>query len=93
MSLFAVLLPAENPNLVTAIKEKFPDPDNYQITPTQWIISAKGTAKQISETLGISGKDPSTGNAVILTIVDYWGRADASLWEWMRVNMEKGADG
>ncbi len=91
MGLFAVLLPEENPKIITAIKEKFSD--NYQVTPTQWIISTKGTAKQISDTLGISGKEPPTGDAVILTIAGYWGRAEPNLWEWMKVKMEEGADG
>jgi len=91
MSLFAVLLPEENPKLVAAIEEKFSD--HYQVTPTQWIISVKGTAKQISDTLGVSGKEPPTGEAVILTIAGYWGRADTNLWEWMKVKMEERADG
>ena len=52
MSLFAVLLPKENPELVKIIKEKFPE--HYEITPTQWIISAKGTVKQVSDNVGVS---------------------------------------
>jgi hypothetical protein len=91
MSLFAVLLPAENPKLVAAIKEKFPD--HYEIISTQWIISTKGTARQISDNLGISGKEPATGDAVILTIAGYWGRADPDLWEWIKVKMQEGANG
>ncbi|MBU4233508.1 MAG: hypothetical protein KKD99_11170 [Proteobacteria bacterium] len=91
MSLFAVLLPAETPKLIAAIKEKFPD--HYEITSTQWMISTKGTAKQISDTLGVSGKEPPTGDAIILTIAGYWGRAEPNLWEWMKVKMEEGADG
>lgn len=88
MSLFAVLLPAENPKLIAAIKGKFPDPNNYQITPTQWLISAKGTAQQISSVLGVSDEKP-VGSAVILAIAGYWGRASSDLWEWMRVKMEE----
>ncbi len=91
MSLFAVLLPKENPELITAIKEKFSD--NYQITSAQWIVSAKGTAQQISDALGISAKEHPTRLAVIFAIAGYWGRANADLWEWIKVQMEKEHNG
>jgi len=91
MSLFAVLLPAENPKLINAIKERFPE--NYQITPTQWVISAKGTAQQVSDKLEISVKENPIGSAVVLTITGYWGRASTDLWEWMKVKMEESANG
>ncbi|MHB8173088.1 MAG: hypothetical protein ACYDFU_01330 [Nitrospirota bacterium] len=94
MSLFAVLFPAENPALQTAIKEKFPE-NNYKITSTQWIISGKGTAQQISDMLGITkGTGPGTsGLGVVLGVSSYWGRADAGLWEWMKVKTEEGDNG
>lgn len=91
MSLFAVLLPKENPELVKIIKQKFPE--NYEINPTQWIISAKGTVKQVSDTLGVSIKENPTGLAVVLGISGYWGRASTDLWDWMKVKMEEGVDG
>lgn len=91
MSLFAILLPAENPKLIAAIKEKFPD--HYEITSTQWMIFAKGTAQQISDKLGVSIKENPIGSAVILVIAGYWGRAATDLWEWMKVKMEKDDNG
>jgi len=93
MSLFAVLLPEENPKLVAAIKEKFPDTDHYEITSTQWMISGKGTVKQISDTLGVSVKENPIGSAVILAISGYWGRASTDLWDWMKVKMEESVNG
>lgn len=92
MSLFAVLSPTENPKLIAAIKEKFPD-NNYQITSTQWIVSAKGTAQQISDTLGINAKENPTGLALIFAIAGYWGLANTDLWEWMKVKTEEKANG
>jgi hypothetical protein len=90
MSLFAVLLPKEegSANLINKIKATFPN-DNFQITPTQWLISAKGTAKEISEKLGINDEKPVVGYAIILAIAGYWGRGSADLWEWMRVKTEE----
>ncbi len=91
MSLFAVLLPKENPELIRILKEKFPD--HYEINPTQWIISGKGTIKQVSDTLKISVKENPVGSAIVLGISGYWGRASSDLWDWMKVKLEEGADG
>ncbi len=92
MSLFVVILPKEDPALVAAIKEKFPN-NYYQITPTQWIISARGTAQQLSDLIGVTGEEKPIGLAVILAIAGYWGRASTDLWEWMRVKTEEKANG
>lgn len=91
MSLFAVLSPTENPKLIAAIKEHYPD--NYQITPTQWIVSAKGTAQQISDKLGVSAKENLIGSGVILSIKSYWGRSNPDLWDWMKGKMEESDNG
>jgi hypothetical protein len=94
MGLFAVLLPNDNPKLATAIKEKYPE--NYQqLSSTQWIISAKGTARQISNTLGVTSEEDerTIGPAIILSITSYWGRASVDVWEWMRVKGEEGSNG
>jgi len=71
-------------------KEKFPD--HYEITSTQWMISAKGTVKQISDTLGVSVQENPIGSAVLLSISGYWGRASTELWDWMKVKMEESAN-
>jgi hypothetical protein len=91
MSVFAVLLPIENPKLTDIIKNKFPEPDHYQITSTQWLVSAKGTAKQVSDTLGVSAKEKEDrmGSAVILAISSYWGVASTELWDWIKAKMEE----
>jgi hypothetical protein len=86
MSLFAVLLPEENPKLVDAIQAKYPD--NYPITSTQWIVFGKGTAREVSNNLEIS-TEKTIGSAVVLTITSYWGRASTDLWDWMRAKIEE----
>lgn len=89
MGLFAILSPTENPKLEASIKEKFPD--NYKITSTQWVVSSKGTAQQIADKVGISEGD--VGNGVVLSFNNYWGRADAGLWEWMKDKIEASGNG
>ena len=94
MALFAVLLPQESPAVVASIKAKFPDNKHYKINSTQWIVSGTGSAEQISDIIGITGEDNSTiGSGVVLAFTGYWGRANNSLWEWMRVKLEERVNG
>jgi hypothetical protein len=91
MSIFVVLSQVENTLLAAKIAEKFPS-DHYKLTSKQWVISSKETAKQLSDTLGITietTKSGPTGSAIILSISNYWGRASNDFWEWMKVKMEE----
>jgi len=69
---------------VTALYEK-----RIQIhsAPGQWLIAADGTAKDISDRLGISSEKPDDiGPAIVLAIVGYWGRESNNVWEWIAAN-------
>jgi hypothetical protein len=94
MALFAILLPKENPRIVAAIKDKFTENNYFEICPTQWIVSGKGPAKKISDTIGISSEGEQTlGSGVVLAFTGYWGRASTDLWEWMKIKIEEGDNG
>jgi len=55
--------------------------------PGQWLIAADGTAKDVSDRLGISSEKPDDiGPAVVLAIVGYWGREPNNVWEWIAAN-------
>lgn len=92
MSVFAVLTQENNPVLAAVITEKFPT-NHYVLTSSQWVISSKETAKQLSDTLGITvegGMKPGkTGTAVILAVSGYWGRANPDFWEWLKLKLEE----
>lgn len=88
MSIFIVLSKTDNTEIETAILQTFPD-KNYKISAGQWMISAEGTAKQISEKLGITEKQSGPSPAIILTVSGYWGRWASELWEWIENNWEK----
>ena len=93
MSLFAVLSPSVNPKLESAIIEKFPD-NHFKINSTQWVVSGKGSAKIISDTIGITSEgDATIGSGVVLAFSGYWGRASTDLWEWMKAKIEASDNG
>lgn len=71
-----------------AISEKFGN-NAYQLPGAgAWLISYDGTAKELSDALGITDGSPGTG--VIVSVGSYYGRAPTDIWEWMKVRMERG---
>jgi hypothetical protein len=87
MSIFVVLTEKENPKLGTMIFEKFPS-DHYVLSQNQWLISASGTAKKLSEDLLITNKETGTGPALVFTISSYYGLANPAIWEWLKEKLD-----
>jgi hypothetical protein len=92
MALFAVMSPSVNVKLEAAIKNKYPN-SFYMYSSTQWFISSKSTAKEISDQLGISIKQDHIGSAVVVGVNGYWGRANNDLWDWMKAKTEESENG
>lgn len=95
MTIFAVMLPTPAPALSEAIKRLFPN-DHLTISETQYLISAGGTALDLSAKLGVyDPKDPSkaVGNAVIFATSSYFGRAPTTIWEWIKTKLESPPSG
>jgi len=91
MSIFVILSKTDNNRIETAILNNFPN-DYYKISPGQWMVSVEGTARQVSEKIGITKEEHGPGPAIILAISGYYGRWSSELWEWMKNKLEKGND-
>ena len=91
MTIFAILMPTAQPALAERIKSTFPS-DHYHLNDTQWLISAQGTAMEITTKLGIA--DPNnlalqaTGLAVVFATSSYYGRAPQPVWDWIKAKLE-----
>ena len=91
MTIFAVLMPSEQPALKHNILSLYPL-DHYQLSETQWLISASGTVMEITTKLGIA--DPNnlglqpTGLAIVFATSSYYGRAPQPVWDWIKVKLE-----
>lgn len=95
MTIFAVMLPTPSQPLTEAIKRLFPN-DHLAISETQYLISAAGTALDLSAKLGVyDPKDPAKtiGNAVIFATSSYFGRAPTTIWEWIKTKLESPPSG
>lgn len=90
MTIFAVLMPSYAPALATRIQQIYPN-DHLMIVNTQWLVSAGGTALDISTALGIyDPKNPgvTTGNAIVFAVASYHGRAPTPIWDWIKAKLE-----
>lgn len=87
MGLF-LLTPIQNPDRLAAkVAERF-GVNAYMVQSTHaWVIDYNGTAKELSDELGIT--NGSVGTGVIVSIGTYYGRASPDMWEWMKVRLER----
>ena len=93
MSIFVVFRVGEPDKLKAAIEDNYPD-NFLEVAVGQWLVSAKGTAKEISDKLGITNDErkPGITPAMVVKSDGYYGRAAGNIWEWMKVKIET-ADG
>lgn len=86
MALFAVLASQDYPSLTAELQRLFPE-DHLKVGPGQWLLSAPYTAKEISDSLGVT--DGRTSNAIVIAIGAYYGRAPSDIWDWMRTKLQR----
>jgi len=87
MAIFVVIgLPRPNPAaLGAAITAAFPS-DFRLLREDAWLIAAKGSAQELSETLGVT--DGRNGVAVIVQASGYFGRGPTDIWSWIKAKWE-----
>ena len=73
-----------------ALQKNYPN-DHLAVGSGQWMLVAEGTAKEISDKLGIS--DGTAGSGVIVSTSGYFGRAESNVWEWLTAKMRSAANG
>jgi hypothetical protein len=85
MTVYAVLLPVASPAFEQRIAVEFPT-DHLKVTDTQWLVSAGGTAVDISNRLGLSEAQTTVG--IVFATAGYFGRAPTNVWEWIKNKLE-----
>jgi hypothetical protein len=80
MALFALMTSEDTPALEAKIKELFPNA-YLQVEPRQWFLIGSGTAKDVSERLGITSG--VSGSGIVISVGGYYGRAGTNVWEWI----------
>jgi hypothetical protein len=90
MTVFAVILPTPQPNVVDAIKREFAG-EFFDISPTNWLVSGEGTSEEIIRRIGVYDRakpGAASGNAIAFPVSNYFGRAPNVTWEWLKAKIE-----
>jgi hypothetical protein len=89
MAVFVVFRTADPARVGQTIAEKYPG-DHMDLGEGVWLISGKGTAKEISDTLGFSSATGGSaiGNGIVFRMDSYFGRAQTNIWDWIKVKIE-----
>lgn len=67
-----------------AVEREFPD-RSRKLTEdgTQWLLVGEGTARDVSNRLGVTKEPPEIGNGIVFTVAGYYGRTPQPTWEWL----------
>ena len=90
MTIFAVFRVKNPASLGNAIEHEFKD-DHLKVADHEWLISFTGTARELSDRLGIT--DGTNGSAMVFAMSGYSGRAATDIWEWIKTRLENGSRG
>ena len=86
MSIFVIFRVANPATMEARLVQDFPN-DHLVIVPGQYLVSAVGTAKDVSDKLGIT--DGPTGSAIVFRMSSYYGRATSDEWDWIKTKSEQ----
>ena len=89
MTIFVVFRVAYPDRMDEAIRSKYPD-SHIKVDDDEWLISARGTAVEVSNDLGITAPDSKTvtGPAMVFSMANYYGRATTEIWDWIKTKLE-----
>jgi len=87
MAIFVVFRVAEPAKMRSAIQSRFTE-DHFDLGHDEWLISAKGTAKDIADTLGVTTEGFLTGSAMVFRMDSYFGRTSMDVWDWIKSKVE-----
>jgi hypothetical protein len=85
MGIFVIFRVADPAKIKAAVEAEFPL-DNISLDHNEWLVSMKGTAKEVSDKLKIS--DASNGAAIVFGMSNYFGRAPSDVWDWVKAKAE-----
>ena len=85
-NIFAIMAPSGDgvDGLGQALERLIPH-DFLKVGPGQWLASYAGTAKDLSDALGVT--QGHVGTAIIIAAAGYYGRADSHVWEWINAKL------
>ena len=87
MTIFVVFRVQDPLKMQARVAEFYPN-DHFDLGNNEWLISSNGTAKTVSDVLGITAQPSKSGNAIVFSMESYYGRAGTNIWEWIKTKSE-----
>ena len=84
MRMFGIALETPNPEVERRINEAYPEPDNYRLSDTFYLVMRDTLADTVAKTIGLAGDNRVKGAAgVVFRLARaYSGYGDRALWDW-----------
>lgn len=86
MTIFIVTEGSPSKKLAGNIRSAYPN-DFLEVSPGQWLISASGNAKTVSDSIGLVPGSGMAGTLVFATS-SYYGLHNTSIWDWIKSKLE-----
>lgn len=88
-----LVIPLEKKEEIEKALSKLPNENVYKMQENSgWLVSYKGTSKELSYELGIgteeNGTVSSIGSALVSSLTAYYGYGPTEMWEWIRTRSE-----
>jgi hypothetical protein len=71
----------KSPSFVEAIKRE--NIKYYELKDDAWLLSYKGTTRELADLLGI--REGDTGPGIVCLVESYSGRLPRDAWEWLKI--------
>jgi hypothetical protein len=88
MTIFVIFRVGDPSRLKDKLQDVFPN-DYFEIQEDEFLVSASGTTKEVSDRLGITSSPSPTTSAIVFSMASYFGRASTEIWDWIRTKAEK----
>jgi hypothetical protein len=82
--IFVVVAQSSPDKVHAAVQRVFPA-QHLQLSNDQFLIAPGGTAKDISERLGVDERG-ALGFLAVFSVSGYWGWEGNAVWEWIAAN-------
>jgi hypothetical protein len=88
MSIFVIFRVSDTSRLEEILAREFSD-DHRIIANGQYLVASRGSAQQLSDRLQITGDAGNIGPAIVFKMLNYYGRAPADIWDWIKIKAEQ----
>lgn len=89
MRVFAVVLDEANDGVAERVREAYPDPNNYPMSDTVFLVTADALTKTVATAVGLKGESRVAGaQGVVFRLGSYSGYTDRTLWDWLERSEE-----